>query len=247
VSQLVELRAAAAAYAGRDGRVAEDDLFYAERNARVVASAEAYYRAMFAGGRLSWNLRDRHMAETLEALGQHLAARGGAARVVVWAHNSHLGDARATELGAQGELNMGQLTRERFPGASLLVGFTTYSGTVTAASNWDAQVERKRIRPALRDSYEALFHQTGVPNFYLDLRTSSEVVAELTPARLERAIGVIYRPDTERLSHYFFARLPRQFDAVLHFDQTRAVEPLERTPVWERGASELPETYPSAL
>ena len=169
-------------------------------------------------------------------------------KIVVWAHNSHLGDARATEMGAQrGELNVGQLVRERFGRGAFLVGFTTYSGTVTAASDWNAEAERKTVRPALPGSYEALFHQCGIGNFFLDLRQPNEAVAALAVPRLERAIGVIYRPETERLSHYFVAVLPRQFDAVLHYDHTRAVEPLERTPVWERGEPELLETYPSAL
>lgn len=247
IGQLVELRAAAAEYARRDGRVAPDDLFFAERNAQVVATAERYYRSMFESRTSSWNLRDHHMAETLAALGQFLSAQGSSPKIVVWAHNSHQGDARATELGEQGQQNLGELTRERLGRSAVLIGFTTYSGTVTAASDWDSHVERKLVRPALPGSYEALFHDCDVGNFYLDLRTPSDAVTALAEPRLERAIGVIYRPETERLSHYFHARLPQQFDAVLHYDITRAVEPLERTPVWERGEIELPETYPSAL
>ena len=245
VAQLVELRRAAAEYMRRDGRVAYDDLFFAEQNARVVANAERYYRAMFGSRISTWNLRDRHMAETLDGLVGFLDRQNRPAKVVLWAHNSHLGDARATEMGAGGELNVGQLVRQRYGRDAVLVGFSTYGGTVTAASDWDAPAERKVVRPALPDSYEALFHQLGVPNFLLDLMTPGEGVAGLREPRLERAIGVIYRPDTERLSHYFHARLPHQFDAVLHYDTTRAVEPLERTAVWERG--ELPETYPTAL
>ena len=248
VEQLVELRRAAGEYARRDGRLAPDDLFFAEQNARLVRNAERYYRAMFTGRALSWNLRDRHMAETLEALVAHLGAQGaagGGAKVVLWAHNSHLGDARATEMGAGGELNVGQLVRERHGREAILVGFSTYTGTVTAASDWDHPAERKTVRPALADSYEALFHEIGVHNFLVDLTLPSEAVAGLREPRLERAIGVIYRPETERLSHYFHARLPSQFDAILHYDRTRAVEPLERTGAWERG--ELPETFPSAL
>jgi erythromycin esterase-like protein len=247
LGQLVELRAAAAEYARRDGRLAPDDLFFAERNAQVVAAAEQYYRMMFRSHAGSWNLRDQHMAETLTALSSFLESRGQNPKIVVWAHNSHQGDARATELSERGELNLGQLARERWGSQAVLVGFTTFSGTVTAASDWGAHVERKRVRPALPDSYEALFHACGGPNFYLDLRSPGEAVAALVAPRLERAIGVIYRPETERLSHYFSAKLPHQFDAVLHYDHTRAVEPLERTPMWERGESELPETYPSAL
>jgi len=247
VSQLVELRAAAAEYARRDGRLASDDLFFAERNAKVIATAEQYYRAMFRDHAASWNLRDRHMADTLGALGSFLDREDGNAKMVVWAHNSHLGDARATEMSARGELNLGQLARQRFEEGVFLVGFTTYTGTVTAASDWDSKVERKLVRPALPQSYESLFHECGIGNFFLNLRSRSDAVAVLQTPRLERAIGVIYRPETERLSHYFTARLPQQFDAVFHYDHTRAVEPLERTPAWERGEIEMPETYPTAL
>jgi erythromycin esterase-like protein len=247
IGQLVELRSAAAEYARRDGRVASDDLFFAAQNARVVTSAERYYRTMFQSHASSWNVRDQHMGETLEALVGYLEAESKAAKVVVWAHNSHLGDARATEMSQRGELNLGQLARLRFGTQVVSVGFTTYAGTVTAASDWDGHVERKTVRPALPGSYEALFHECASPNFFLDLRTPGEAVSALAPSRLERAIGVIYRPETERMSHYFGASLPRQFDAVLHYDRTRAVEPIERTPVWERGEIELPETYPSAL
>jgi erythromycin esterase-like protein len=245
VAQLVDLRAAAAEYAGRDGRVALEDLFFAEQNARLVANAERYYRAMFGSRVASWNLRDQHMSDTLEGLERFLGREGAAARIVVWAHNSHLGDARATEMGDGGELNVGQLVRQRHGDEAVLVGFSTYTGTVTAASDWDEPAQRRVVRPALPGSYEALFHETGMPNFALDLGEPSDAVAGLETARLQRAIGVIYRPETERLSHYFEARLPDQFDVVLHYDQTRAVEPLERTPLWVSG--ELPETYPSAL
>jgi erythromycin esterase-like protein len=244
VAQLVELRARAADYARRDGRLAADDYFFAEQNARLVASAERYYRAMFAGRAHSWNLRDRHMADTLAALDRHLSGRGRHARIVVWAHNSHLGDARATEMGVGGELNLGQLARQAYGDEVVSVGFTTYEGTVTAASDWDAPAERKHVRAALPGSYEALFHEAGPRNFFLNLRDPSTAEALAEP-RLERAIGVVYRPETERLSHYFHARLPQQFDAVLHYDVTRAVEPLERTGLWEKG--EVPETYPTAL
>ncbi len=164
-------------------------------------------------------------------------------KVVVWAHNSHLGDARATQMGERGEWNLGQLARQRHGRDVVLVGCTTYDGTVTAASNWDAPAERKIVRPALAESYEALFHEVGVERFLLPLR--GEHVEVLKEPRLERAIGVIYRPDTERASHYFPANLAAQFDAVLHFDRTRAVEPLERTAAWQRG--EVPETFPSGI
>ena len=245
VQQLLELRRSASAYLSRDGRLAADELFFAEQNARLVRNAERYYRAMFGGRVESWNLRDRHMAETLDALVGHLGAQGGEAKVVVWAHNSHLGDARGTELGEEGELNVGQLVRERHAHDAVLIGFTTFTGTVTAASAWDGPAERKHVRPALPDSYEALFHEVGAPNFALVLRDGGEARAALDAPRLTRAIGVIYQPETERLSHYFRAHLPAQFDAVLHYDVTRAVEPLERTGLWRRG--EVPDTFPSAL
>jgi erythromycin esterase-like protein len=245
IAQLVELQKSAAVYATRDGRLAADDLFFAEQNARVVLNAERYYRSMFGDRTASWNMRDRHMAATLDALIAFLEFDRRAPKIVVWAHNSHLGDARATEMAGRGELNVGQLLRERWGHSALLVGFSTFTGTVTAASDWDMPAERKVVRPALEGSYEALFHDLGLQNFYLGLRGSSEAILGLRQPRLERAIGVIYRPETERLSHYFRARLPHQFDAILHYDVTRAVEPLERTGMWERG--ELPETYPSTL
>jgi erythromycin esterase-like protein len=244
VGQLLELRRSAAEYARRDGRLAPDDFFYAEQNARLVKNAEEYYRSMFRARALSWNLRDRHMAETLDALIAFLSAGGEPARVVVWEHNSHLGDARATEMGQGGEWNVGQLVRERYGPQAVLVGFTTHEGTVTAASDWHGAAERKRVRPSLPGSYEALFHEVGLARFYLPLGRQN-TVPELEEPRLERAIGVIYLPETERASHYFYACLPDQFDALLHIDRTRAVEPLERSAEWERG--EVPETYPSGV
>jgi erythromycin esterase-like protein len=236
VDQLVELQNVAAA--SRDGLLDDDRHFFAEQNARLVVNAEEYYRSVFRGGAESWNLRDRHMAETLEELTAHLERTQGPAKAAVWGHNSHVGDARATELGERGELNIGQLVRQRHRRDSLTVGFTTYTGTVTAASDWGGPAERKRARPALAGSWEALFHEAGADRCLID-------PARLGGRRLERAIGVIYRPETERLSHYFHARLADQFDAVIHLDETRAVEPLERTSEWERG--ELPETYPWAV
>jgi erythromycin esterase-like protein len=244
VVQLVELRRRAAEYARRDGRLQPDDFFYAEQNARLVKNAERYYRSMFRARALSWNLRDQHMAETLETLLAFLSSGREPAKIVVWEHNSHLGDARATEMGQGGEWNVGQLIRERYGAESLLVGFTTYDGTVTAASNWHGPAERKLVRPALPGSYEALFHETGLQRFFLPLGRENSI-PDLREPRLERAIGVIYLPETERVSHYFHACLPDQFDALLHIDRTRAVEPLERSAEWERG--EVPETFPSGV
>jgi erythromycin esterase-like protein len=245
VGQLRDLLARGAAYVRQDGRLAPDDLFFAAQNARVVANAERYYREMFRGRVSSWNLRDEHMADTLWRLMAFLDDTRRGSRIVVWAHNSHLGDARATDMGARGELNLGQLVRQRANRDAVLVGFTTYAGSVTAASRWDGPAERKRVRPALPGSYEALLHRTGLGNLYLPL-DHPELHTLETP-RLERAIGVLYLPETERQSHYFMARLPRQFDAVFHYDVTRAVEPLEQTAAWVRGEAELPETYPTAL
>ena len=185
------------------------------------------------------------MGETLEALLAFLQKRDGHARVVVWAHNSHMGDARATEMGERGELNVGQLVRERHGPEALLVGFTTYEGTVTAAHEWDGPAERMRVLPALQGSVESLFHDVALPRFLLPLRDPGEALGALREPRLERGIGVVYRPATERVSHYFHARVAEQFDAVIHLDRTRAVEPLERTARWHD--AEPPETYPSAL
>src|SRR6266536_6482639 len=245
IEQLVELRRRAADYASRDGWVAQDEFFFAEQNARLVLNAERYYRTMFRGRVESWNLRDHHMAETLDALVTHLNTQGHPAKVAVWEHNSHLGDARATYMADYGEVNVGQLVRQRYGPEVVLVGFTTYTGTVTAASDWDGPAERKLVRPALPQSYELLFHLAPPPRFLLVTRQNEELAETLRGERLERAIGVIYRPETERLSHYFRARLSDQFDAVMHFDDSRAVEPLERTARWETG--EAPETYPTGV
>jgi len=243
-------------YAKRDGKCAEDEYFFAEQNARLVQNAEEYYRSMFRGRVSSWNLRDRHMVESVEALVGHLRKRVPETKVVLWAHNSHLGDARATQMGEEGEWNVGQLIRQAHGDDAFLVGFSTHTGTVAAASEWDAPVEQKRVRPSLPDSYERVFHDAGFPDFLLPLRggrrggrTGSEAMERaidlLHRPRLQRAIGVIYRPETERVSHYFEARLPEQFDALIHFDVTTAVTPLERVPGWH--SVEVPEAFPSGL
>jgi erythromycin esterase-like protein len=245
LTQLLELHRQRADYASRDGRVAADDYFFAEQNARLVRNAEEYYRAMFRGRDESWTLRDRHMVETLEELRKFLTRTGSEPRIVVWAHNSHLGDARATEMSQRGELNVGQLVRERYGSSAVLVGFTTYTGTVTAASEWDGPAHRKHVRPALAGSYERLFHEVQIPRFLIPLSSDLELSSAVSVPRLERAIGVLYLPETERASHYFRARLSDQFDFVLHFDETRAVEPLERNALWEAG--EVAGTYPSGL
>jgi len=244
VTQLVELRRRAEAYLRRDGWIADDEFFFAEQNARLVRNAEEYYQQMYRAEVSSWNLRDRHMAGTLDALVEHLGHQVPRAKIVVWEHNSHVGDARATEMGSRGELNVGQLARQRYGRECVLIGFTTFDGTVTAATDWGGPAERKRVRPALVGSHEALLHGNGLTDFWLD--TSKTAVRDLLAApRLERAIGVIYRPRTERRSHYFDARLAEQFDAVVHLDRTRALEPLERTSTWDQG--EPPETYPTGI
>ncbi len=224
---------------------ADDQEFAATMNAQVVHNAEAYYRSMFGGRVRSWNLRDKHMADTLDTILAHLVEQGLPPKIVAWAHNSHMGDARATELGDNGELNLGQLVRERHGDAVRIVGFSTYEGTVTAANDWDEPAEEMRVRPGLAGSYEALFH--GVPHdrFFLDLKRLGERSSALREPRLQRAIGVIYRPETERMSHYFRARIVDQFDGVIHIDSTSAVQPLER--VGLHPEDEAPETYPSSL
>ena len=225
----------------RDGWAAEDEYFFAEQNARLVRNAERYYREMYRGRVSSWNLRDTHMAETLDALvgvPSRPPARPGPHRRV----GAQLPRRRrpSHRTGGAGELNVGQLARSHWPHESFLVGFTTHHGTVTAASDWGAHAERKHVRPALAGSYEELFHHVEHSQFLLPL--GPRTPEGLHDARLERAIGVIYRPETERASHWFHARLPDQFDAVIHLDRTSAVEPLERTSVWDEG--EPPETYP---
>lgn len=247
VEQLVDIQRNALAYARMDGLLAEDELFYAEQNAQTVRNAEMYYRAMFSGRVNSWDLRDRHMAQTLEALVKHLDRHSDvpSARIVVWAHNSHVGDARATELWADGQLTLGQLIRQQHGEKCRLIGFTTYGGTVTAASEWGGVAERKAVRPALNGSIEELLHETGKTSFLVSALISPEANGPLGAVRLGRAIGVIYRPETERQSHYFHVRPADQFDAMIHMDRTRALEPLEPTSLWIAG--ETPETYPTGL
>lgn len=223
----------------------DDALFSAEQNARLVRNAEAYYRSMVRGREESWNLRDGHMMETLQALMELRAPSGKPTRIVVWAHNSHLGDARATEMSTRGELNLGQLVREQYGDRAVLVGFSTHHGTVTAASDWDDPAQFKRVQPGLPGSVEALCHAAGIPRFQLRL-DDAELASALAAPRLQRAIGVIYRPETERQSHYFRTVVPRQFDWLIHVDATSALVPLEPGERWHAG-QEPPEAYPSGL
>ncbi len=239
VGMLGEMLRRRLAYAERDG----ERFFDAAQNARVVANAERYYRAMYYGAAASWNLRDTHMFDTLRSL---MAFYGPESRGVVWEHNSHVGDASATEMSARGELNVGQLCRENFGEESYIVGFSTDHGTVAAASDWGGEMQRMQVRPAHPDSYERLFHESEVPAFLLHLREPRRAAVrdELRPPRLERAIGVIYRPETELASHYLQAVLPAQFDELVWFDETASVSPLEPSP--SHGV-ESPDTYPFGL
>jgi protein-L-isoaspartate(D-aspartate) O-methyltransferase len=236
---LQEMLASRLEYIGQDG----DSFLDATANARLIKNAEAYYRAMYYGSAESWNLRDTHMFETLRAI---LEAKGPASKAVVWAHNSHIGDASKTEMGVvREELNIGQLCRERFGEEAALIGFGTHGGTVACADDWDEPMQVKRVNPSRLDSYERLAHDSGAGRFLLDLReghADDELRYRLLQPRLERFIGVIYRPDTERWSHYSECSLPQQFDAYVWFDETTAVTPLLTEA--RKGADD---TYPFGL
>jgi protein-L-isoaspartate(D-aspartate) O-methyltransferase len=224
------------AYAEHDGERFLD----AVQNARLVTNAEQYYRIMYYGSRASWNLRDSHMFKTLKTL---LAFYGPKSKAIIWAHNSHIGDASATEMSSRGEYNIGHLCREEFGDQAYAIGFGTNGGTVAAASNWDGRMEIKQVLPAIRESYENICHRAAIPAFCLGLRQLDRNGLEgLRKPRLERAIGVIYRPETERASHYFQAVLPGQFDEYIWFDETKAVAPFEA-----KTLEEMPDTYPFGL
>ena len=233
IQQVLELQYHALDYS-QHGEMGIDNFFNASQNARLVKDAERYYRAMFEGRELTWNIRDQHMFETLNTLSDHLEKKfKKPAKIVVWAHNSHVGDARATEMGTNGELNLGQLIREYHDeGETFLLGFSTYQGSVTAAYEWGGPAENKKVNPGLPGSYEELFHHVKYKNFLLDLKNRDKLEHLFKLPRLQRAIGVIYRPESERISHYFFTRLIYQFDALIHMDKTTAVTPLDITPEW---------------
>jgi erythromycin esterase-like protein len=223
--QLLEMRHIAFEQLKKDNLEEEENLFYATQNARVVKNAEHYYRAMFESRDITWNIRDQHMGETLQNLIAHLETKlNTPAKIIIWAHNSHVGDARATEMSARGETNIGQIVRENFSTTSYHIGFSTYTGTVTAADNWGDEAEVMDVLPGMKGSYEALFHELKLKNFILFLRDgASHPLYLLSPSRLQRAIGVMYKPATEYESHYYFARLVDQFDALIHIDETKAL------------------------
>lgn len=246
VEQLRALYALADRYRKVGDTLALEAMFSAQQNARLVVNAEEYYRTMYQGHVSSWNMRDQYMTETLGAISKHLSQTNGEpAKIVVWAHNSHIGDARGTEMTRRGEWNIGQLARELYGDKAVLIGMTTYQGSVTASSDWDVPAETKQVIPALDGSYEAAFHEANIGDFMLNFKHDHMLSRALMPHRLERAIGVIYRPSTERFSHYFYSSMSRQFDAVLHFDQSQNVEALELEKFGE--VSEAPETFPVGI
>lgn len=235
VSTLSEIQHRAFTYLKRDGMTAEEECFFAIQNARVIKNAEVYYRSMYSGQVLSWNTRDRHMVETIHVLADYLEHRNNKpAKIIIWAHNSHVGDARATEMSERGEVNIGQLMREQHTD-TYSIGFSTHDGFVTAATDWDKPALRQAIVPGFSESYEELFHYVPLKNFILNLRGNETLDHYLKIPRLQRAIGVIYRPETERLSHYFFTHLPYQFDSMIHLDTTSAVRPLVLNKEWQEG------------
>ncbi len=226
VEQLLELQKKRNEYLQQNNLQGNEELFYAEQNARVAKDAEQYYREMFSRRVKTWNLRDLHMADMVEELSNHITKISGTAKIVVWAHNSHVGNALATEFSESEELSLGQLVLFRHWGDSYLVGFTTYNGTVAAASQWGAKVEKKILSPALDGSYEELFHNTDIKKFMLDFNDLPSDLDEFKHNHLERSVGVVYTPESERVSHYFNARIADQFHAVIHIDHTSAIEPL---------------------
>lgn len=245
VAQLVEMQMRKLARSGRSPT--GDAWFHAVQQAHVVRNSEAYYRTMFAGRSASWNLRDTHMADTVDFISQHLGD-GAPAKVIIWAHNSHVGDGRATEMGDDGQVTLGQLARQRHPNEVALIGFTTNDGSVLAAPDWEEPMERMRVRPALPGSWEELFHESGNAQFYVTAAQLNAVVGEHVE-RLQRAIGVVYMPSTERRSHYLHARIADEFDIVIHIDSTHALDPLDDFVTEDAPglAHEFPETFPTGV
>lgn len=246
-AQLADLLKSALIYRKHNGGFRGiEEFFNAEQNNRLVAAAEHYYRSLMKPGFSSWNLRDRHMLETIERIMEHNRRLGHDTKLIVWAHNSHVGDARATDRANHGEISLGQIAREAFGPDVLSIGFTTASGTVLAAKSWNDQPIRETVRIPREGSYESLFQRANIRRFFLDMREENEARKALTIPMMTRAIGVIYRPENERLSHYYTTCFPRQFDAVIHIDQTRAVEPVEHLDSWAHG-TEAPESFPTGL
>lgn len=244
--QLLEMQHTAFSELNKEPSFNAESLYYATQNARLVKNAEEYYRSMFGPRAISWNIRDHHMAQTLSNLIAYIETNlKTPAKIIIWAHNSHVGDARATEMHDRGEINLGQIVREHYDTASYLLGFSTYEGTVRAASDWGATDEEKVVLPALNGSYEALFHGAATKNFFLNLRGESHLIHLLKQPELQRAIGVIYLPETERMSHYYFSQLPYQFDGIIHIDKTRAVMPIDK--YTRKKINGLPETFPSGI
>ena len=243
VEQLKELQTKAYQYTKDKGVLAQEKQFYAEQNAHIIVDAEHYYRSLFfATSPYSWNIRDNHMFDTLQQIIHYYQTIGKNQKMIVWAHNSHLGNAQATYMSSRGKINIGQLVKETYGNDAISIGFTTYDGHVTAASNWGESPQCKKVNPALAESYEWLFHQVGIPNFYLNLSHAKSSMPELNNTRLERAIGVLYLPSTERQNHYFTAQLLDQFDALIHIDTSHALEPIKKVEGW--ADPEVPETYP---
>ena len=248
VAQLVARQARAAARSGRSP--SGEAWFEAMQHARIARNAEQYYRTMFVGRTEAWNLRDTHMADTIDMLARHLGTPAAPARLVVWAHNAHVGDARASELRDEGQLTVGQLLRQRHPEQVALIGLTTDRGTVECAHDWDEPGLRERVRPSLPGSWEELFHEAGVLRFAMTSAALKQVVGERAQ-RLHRTIGVVYRPSTERRSHYFHTRIADQYDVIVHLDETHAVHPLDRPapapPPTPTPDHEPPETFPTGM
>lgn len=231
VKQLEEIRRIRAKGVSDSGFTHQEELFFTDQNAKMASDAEVYYRTMFSDRVSSWNLRDKYMCNTINSLANHIN-QYKEPKIIIWEHNSHIGDARATEANRYGELNVGQLIREKYKADAFLIGFTTNRGTVAAASFWDGPVEKKDLTPSLVESYEHLFHRSEIPDFYLLLR-NNEQLSFLQQERLQRAIGAVYMPKTEPNRHYFNTSITNQFDAVIHFDHTMSIQPLDRNSGWE--------------
>lgn len=245
IAQLIDLKKKSVDFFKYKNLNPEQEKFYLEQNAAVIKNAEEYYCSLFGRDQAaSWNIRDQHMMATIHSIRAFKKeTTNHEPKIIVWAHNSHIGDARATQMTSLGEINVGQLVKESFGPDAICVGFTTYSGTVSAASAWGAQVERKFVRPALDESIESFFHESAVKAFTIIPSEHPEIYDLLSEAYLQRAIGVIYLPASERQSHYFYTQLNHQFDAIIHFDHTNAVVPLDKNTKWEQG-EDVPETFP---